>query len=115
MKLMPVVYVTNMERSAAFYRAFCDGVRSQSGIWTEFSIGDASLALHHVESLPAESRVGLAFVTAAPLEQVVSYLSAQGVTPENAITDESFGRSILVRDPDGLLIQINEHDPDLYG
>jgi len=27
---------------------------------------------------------------------------------------EAFGRSLLLHDPDGLPLQINEHDPDLY-
>ena len=115
MKLMPIVYVTDMDRSVAFYRAFCDSIRSQSPMWTEFSIGDAGLALHYSASLPATSRLELSFVTAAPLEQVVSYLKGQGVALEREITDEAFGRSIRVTDPDGLSIQVNEHDPELYG
>jgi hypothetical protein len=28
---------------------------------------------------------------------------------EREISDESFGRSLRVRDPDGLLVQINQH------
>jgi hypothetical protein len=28
--------------------------------------------------------------------------------------DEAFGRSLVVTDPDGLEIQINEHDHELY-
>jgi hypothetical protein len=114
MKLMPIVYVTNMERSVEFYRAFCDTVRSQSAMWTEFAIGDARFALHFVTPLPKESRIELAFLATAPLEQVVAALEKRGISLERAITDEAFGRSILVRDPDGLPIQINEHDPEFY-
>ena len=28
--------------------------------------------------------------------------------------DESFGRSLRVVDPDGMLVQVNEHDRELY-
>ena len=45
---------------------------------------------------------------------LVESLRAKGITPARGIIDEAFGRSLVVRDPDGLLIQIDEHDPDLY-
>ena len=37
-------------------------------------------------------------------------LRAAGYEPETEIVDESFGRSFQVRDPEGLLMQVNEHD-----
>ena len=33
----------------------------------------------------------------------------------SGIADEAFGRSLVRSDPDGLQIQVNEHDPELYG
>ncbi len=30
------------------------------------------------------------------------------------IADEAFGRSIVLQDPNGLQIQVNEHDRELY-
>jgi hypothetical protein len=30
------------------------------------------------------------------------------------IADEAFGRSLLLRDPDGLTLQVNEHDHELH-
>ena len=114
MKLMPIVYVSDMQRSVDFYRLFCDGIHSQSGMWSEFSIGDSRFALHRADPIPERSRIELAFLSTTPLEQVVDHLKSGGVVLEREITDEAFGRSILVRDPDGLPIQINEHDPDFY-
>ncbi|MEP7294511.1 MAG: VOC family protein [Chloroflexota bacterium] len=111
---MPIIYVTNMQRSLDFYRAFCDAIHSQSGMWSELTIGDAHLALHHVDQLPAESRIELAFLSSETLEQVIEHLGAANIPLERGITDEGFGRSIRVRDPDGLPIQINEHDPEFY-
>jgi hypothetical protein len=43
----------------------------------------------------------------------VERLRAAGVPLERDIADESFGRSIRLRDPDGLPISVNERDPDL--
>jgi hypothetical protein len=40
---------------------------------------------------------------------VVGRLAGAGVAIERGITDETFGRSILLRDPDGTPLQINEH------
>lgn len=118
MKLMPIVYVTNMAKAWDFYNAL--GLQgnghTRSEMWSELALGDASLALHHIDKLPEKQigRIELALVAPAPLETLVERLKAAGVPLEREITDEAFGRSIQVRDPDGLVIQINEHDPELY-
>jgi hypothetical protein len=44
-------------------------------------------------------------VAEEPLERV-----AELVPPHRGIADETFGRSLIVRDPNGLQIQVNEHD-----
>jgi hypothetical protein len=48
-----------------------------------------------------------------PLETVAARLTAAGFHPDSPV-DESWGRSMSVRDPEGMLVQVNEHDPDLY-
>lgn len=48
-----------------------------------------------------------------PEEELMTQLTAAGISIENDIVDEAFGRSLLLRDPDGLPLQINEHDPAL--
>jgi catechol 2,3-dioxygenase-like lactoylglutathione lyase family enzyme len=117
-KLMPIVYVTEMGRAIDFYTAL--GLQAhhadRSGMWTELSMGDAVLALHRVPVLPntADRRMELAFVCTEPLEALTARLKAASVPLERDIADEAFGRSILLRDPDGMLIQINEHDLELY-
>lgn len=55
-----------------------------------------------------------ALVTHQPLESLVEQLQRAGVTPFRAIADEAFGRSLLLRDPDGLPVQVNEHHEELY-
>jgi catechol 2,3-dioxygenase-like lactoylglutathione lyase family enzyme len=118
MKVMPIVYVSDMGRAIDFYTAlgFSGAVEDRAQMWTELKMGDAILGLHFANPLPKNSggRMELAFVSDEALEGLVSRLEAAGITLERQITDESFGRSIAVCDPDGMLLQINEHDESLY-
>jgi hypothetical protein len=82
-------------------------------MWTELRAGDgAILALHGVASPPEPSgRLELALVAEQPLEQVEERCRNVLVRPT---ADEAFGRSLVIQDPDGLRIQVNEHDHRLY-
>ena len=113
MILMPVVYVTDMERAVAFYESlgFAVETRSRTSRWAELRAGDgAVLALHHAERLP-EPRLELALVATEPLADVEERHRDSLARP---ITDEAFGRALVLRDPDGLEIWVNEHEPELY-
>lgn len=106
MILMPIVYVQDMDSSIAFYERLGFAPRSRSEMWSELAAGDgAVLALHKA---PADhvGRVELAFVSEEPLERI-----AEVVAPYRGIADEAFGRSLVVQDPNGIKIQVNEHDP----
>ena len=108
MILMPIVYVTDMERSIRFYESlgFASDEASRSPHWTELRAGEgAVLALH----LARESGLELALVAEEPLEEVADRHSAALTRPP---TDEAFGRSLALRDPDGLALTVNEHDRD---
>jgi hypothetical protein len=113
--LMPIVYVTDMAQSMAFYTAVGAEVLKAGQVWTEMRLGGAQFALHGTE--PEEygrQRLGLALMAYRPLEEIKAALQNAGVPIENDIVDEAFGRSLIIYDPDGLPIQINEHDPSLY-
>lgn len=118
MTLMTLVYVTDMAASTAFYSVLGAeaSLVNRTRTWAEFRVGDATLALHATEKLPRERFCGLelSFNSTEPLEVLVQALQKAGVPLYREITDEAFGRSVVVRDPDGLPIQINEHDPELY-
>lgn len=112
MTLMPIVYVTDIERSLPFYQGL--GARlTEKGwnkYWTELHWGDAILALHHwADKIDGRGRVELAFVAHEKLERVAARLKESGIELHRQISDEAFGRSFQVKDPDGLVIQINEH------
>ena len=118
MLVMPIVYVSDLERSLSFYQALGFELvrRQRSGHWIELRMGDAKLGLHVLEKVPQgeQQRVDLAMESQEPLEVVQERLIALGVAMERVVTDEAFGYSLAVRDPDGLLIQINQRDPELY-
>ena len=110
MKLQPIVYVTDMERSVEWYGTVL-GVQPafRSPAWTALPVGDATLGLHIIENRPAESHAALSLVATEPLEEVVSRLETAGISSAKPICEEDFGRSLVVVDPDGTAIQVNEH------
>jgi len=112
MKLVPLIYVTDMDESIGFYSKLLPAstVVTSSPYWTELNVGGSSLALHITETVDhAGDGVTVSFDAATTLEQVISLLDEAGVAPSGEICAQPFGRSVTVTDPDGLLIQINEH------
>lgn len=144
MRPMPIRYVRDLPAAQRFYEALglrvdFAGRASRRGRtrWVELvGSAGAAMALHAADDpdaladtgpMTAESAgkvqgtsrgeppVELAFEADEPLEEVVRRLRAAGFEPATAIVDEAFGRSFRVRDPEGLELQINEHDRDLHG
>ena len=113
MILMPIVYVRDMDESVAFYErlGFEVDIQARSQMWTELKAADgAVLALHAAEDGYAPGRVELSMIAEQPLEAVAGL-----APPASGIADEAFGRSLILEDPNGLQIQVNEHDRELYG
>lgn len=145
MRPMPIRYVRDLPAAQRFYEALglrmdFAGRASRRGRrrWVELvGPSGAAMALHAADdpdvvvddSTPlaelagterrvpsgSEQPVELAFEAEEPLEEVVGRLRAAGFEPATAIVDEAFGRSFRVRDPEGLELQINEHDRILHG
>jgi catechol 2,3-dioxygenase-like lactoylglutathione lyase family enzyme len=117
MKVMPIRYVADMEAAAKFYTALglVAGDGSRSGNWAELGAAGGMLGLHTARSSAADEpgHIELSFEADEPLEAIAGRLAAAGFEAE-AILDENFGRSLRVTDPDGLVIQVNEHDRTIY-
>jgi predicted enzyme related to lactoylglutathione lyase len=112
MKLVPLVYVTDMERAIGFYTSLlpASSVVTSSPYWTELNVGGATLALHLAENVDhGNDGMALGLDAATPLEDVISSLASAGIQPSSEICAQPFGRSVSVVDPDGMIIQINEH------
>jgi predicted enzyme related to lactoylglutathione lyase len=119
---MPIRYVRDMAAARQFYEAlglthsFTSRPPKHGGpaVWTELASAAGGLALHHVTD-DSLGRVSLSFEAEEPLERVVERMRAAGFEPEGDIVDESFGRSFCIRDPEGLVVQVNENDHELQG
>ena len=109
-KLQPIIYTTEMDHTVDWYATVLNTRPAyRSDVWTSFSIGGANLGIHRVDQLPSESRVELSLVADVPLEELLDDFATLAVPIERGIQEEPFGRSLMVRDPNGSLIQINEH------
>jgi catechol 2,3-dioxygenase-like lactoylglutathione lyase family enzyme len=119
-RVMPIRYVRDVAEARRFYQAL--GLRHDFtsrqnrrgvSVWTELLADTGGLALHH---RPADEQcpdVELSFESDEPLENVTERLAAAGYELATEIVDEAFGRSFTIRDPEGLLIQVNENDHEL--
>jgi predicted enzyme related to lactoylglutathione lyase len=119
-KPVPIRYVRDMAAARRFYEALglthdysTRQPRKGPAAWTELRGDGGYLALHHVPDDAPERGVELSFTTTEPLENVAGRLRAAGYQLATDVVDESFGRSFTVRDPEGLVIQVNEHDRSL--
>ena len=112
MRLQPIVYTKDMTRAVAWYGHVLGMAPSyRSEVWSTFDVGGAYLAIHRVDGdLANESRIGISLVATDPLEDLVQGWSSSGeVEVVRGIQEETFGRSLLLTDPDGTVIQVNEH------
>lgn len=113
MRVQPIRYCADVSESIRFYTALGLEVGSSTrpGSWVELPAAAGTLALHKSDQHAGACE--LSFEADEPLEDVVARLVAAGYAPE-PILDESYGRSVCVRDPDGVVVQVNEHDRSLY-
>jgi Glyoxalase/Bleomycin resistance protein/Dioxygenase superfamily len=118
--LMTIVYVRNPDSVLPFYQAL--GMKpiaiDRRREWLELQLGDAVLGLHQSERPSSQfvrnRSVELSLISHEPLEVFLERLAAAGFKTDQPILDETFGRYVMIEAPDGFLIQVNEHDPDLY-
>lgn len=115
MRIQTIVYVRNMDASVEWYRAVLDSEPVTHGShWSSFHVGGANLALHFVERPLDPGRVELSLVCTEALEDLVTRLESNDISMARGIADETFGRSIQLRDPEGMIVQVNEHDAEYY-
>ncbi|MEV6907385.1 VOC family protein [Amycolatopsis sp. NPDC051071] len=114
MRVMPIRYSSDVAAMTRFYEALGlpVGPVSRPGGWIEMPAEGGLLALHRGSAEDA-GRCELAFEAGEPLEDVAERLRAAGFEP-GPVTDEGFGHSLRVRDPDGVWVQINLYDQELY-
>jgi catechol 2,3-dioxygenase-like lactoylglutathione lyase family enzyme len=121
MRPMTIRYVKDMDAARRFYETLglthdftSRKPRRGPSVWTELTgVPGSGLALHYDPDGGIGIAASLCFQSDEPLEDVVDRMRVAGYEPETEIVDESFGRSFTIRDPEGLLIQVNENDYEL--
>lgn len=116
-RLMPIVLPHNMEKALAFYEMLGLEVQRRGKSWSEVLVGETILGLQHDSDPSRGEKIQMVFVSSHPLEEIRQKLIDSGYVKASKIeiADEGYGRSLLVHDPDGFPILINEYDPELYG
>ncbi len=115
MRVVPIRYSANVAASMRFYRALGldAGSVSRPGAWAELPAASGMLAIHEAGGGTPVGTCELAFEADEPLGVITSRLRSAGFVP-TAIVDENFGHSVRVCDPDGVWVQVNAHDRELY-
>jgi hypothetical protein len=113
LELQPMVHVQDMAASVAFYERLGGEIihGSRDGEWVLMQVGTVQISLRAdpPDQNRGESTVELNFAAAAPIEQLQQTLPGARLA-----THPDFGRRLEVRSPDGLLIRINQREPDAY-
>ena len=111
MRLQPIIYTTDVPAAVAWYSTVLGSEPTYSSeMWSSFEVAGATLGVHRVETLSDRGRVELSLVATEALQEVLARVTAAGIEPLRGIADETFGRSLVLEDPDGSTVQVNEHD-----
>jgi catechol 2,3-dioxygenase-like lactoylglutathione lyase family enzyme len=96
------LYVTDMERSAAFYRDLLGIPLEGDEHWQEATIGGTRFALHHTHEGIGELSAGTIHLNleVADVDDAAERLRAAGVDVEETMR-EDWGAALRFRDPDG--------------
>jgi hypothetical protein len=109
--LRPVVHVTDLAASVAFYERLGGEIihGDRTGEWVLMQVGTTQIAV--VSDPPdahrGEGTVELNFAAGVPLEELRQRLRAGEIA-----THRDFGPQLQVRSPEGLLIKISQREPD---
>ena len=96
------LYVTDMERSAAFYRDLLGIPLEGDEHWQEATIGGTRFALHHTHEGMGELSAGTIHLNleVADVDDAAERLRATGVDVEETMR-EDWGAALRFCDPDG--------------
>ncbi|GCE23023.1 VOC family protein [Dictyobacter kobayashii] len=118
LNLQPLIHVNDMGKALDFYSKLGATILhgSRDGDWALLRLGSTELGLlaHPANPEQNEGRVELNFEYSASLEELEKKLRAAGVTIARPTGDEGFGYQLQLEDPDGMLVKINQLDPELY-
>ena len=118
LSVQPMVHVENMSKALDFYTKLDATVLhgSRDGDWALLRIGNTELGLlaHPANPEQNEGKIELNFEYSDSLEELEKRLRKDGVTIARPTGDEGFGYQLQLEGPDGMLVKINQTDPELY-
>jgi catechol 2,3-dioxygenase-like lactoylglutathione lyase family enzyme len=96
------LYVSDMERSAAFYRDLLGVPLEGDHDWQEAKLGGTRFALHHAREEIGDLSTGTIHLNleVADIDEAADRLRAAGVEVEETMRDD-WGAALRFRDPDG--------------
>ena len=126
LQLMPIVCVSNVEKSIEFYTKLGFKTKTSTRAWTELENSESvfgtyinaelendesvfELQLDSARASKTSSGVMISFKTDEKLENIKTQLEVAGILTMD-IVDHAFGWTISIPDPDGLQIQIIGHE-----
>jgi catechol 2,3-dioxygenase-like lactoylglutathione lyase family enzyme len=114
-----MVHVADMGASIRFYASLgAEVVHGDADAdWVLLQLGTTQIGLlaHPPNVAQGEGVVEMNFAAAMPLGELVAKLGRDGVGTAEVIVHRAFGAQLRVRTPDGLLIKINQLEPDFGG
>ncbi len=118
LSLQPMVHIEDMGKALDFFSELGATVLhgSRDGDWALLRIGNTELGLlaHPANPEQNEGKVELNFEYSDSLEKLEKRLREDGVTIARPTGDEGFGYQLQLEGPDGMLVKINQTDPELY-
>ncbi len=116
--LQPMLHVDDMGKALDFYSRIGATVLngSRDGDWALVSFGNTKLGLlaHPANPEQNEGKFELNFEYTGSLEALEQQFREAGITIVRPTGDEGFGYQLQIEDADGMLIKINQLDPELY-
>lgn len=109
MKLLAVRYCTNLEQAELFYTALelhLDEIAS-SPVWRQMDSSGGVFALHPKECAESTASFEVCFETEQKLETIQQKVADAGFNPGHIVVEE-YGRHLLLVDPEGFQVRINE-------
>lgn len=118
MTLQPMLHVKNMREALNFYSQLgatvVNGSRDDDWVLLRFGTTELGLLAHPENPEQNEGEVELNFEYHASLEELEKKLRKDGVTVARPTGDEGFGYQLQLESPGGMLVKINQLDPELY-
>jgi catechol 2,3-dioxygenase-like lactoylglutathione lyase family enzyme len=101
------LYVSDMERSVAFYRDLLGIALEGDEDWQEATLGGLRFALHHTHEGIGELSAGTVHLNfeVEDVDDAADRLRAAGIAAEESMRDE-WGAALRVRDPDGYALYL---------